>query len=168
MLLDTRSILKANRVAEKTGEPCESYEDIAYHSLGSRGRSLVNVNVFSLQIGICTVFLHYIAENAYAIYPGLSVKGKPPAPLAAAASPSAISTSAPPANLLPPSLSRHSVCLMYGRLRVSNGMPKRCHALAFSQYRCIKVCPRRGGERSYCMTRAHRPTARTNVIDDCD
>eukprot|EP00039_Didymoeca_costata_P029002 m.22851 g.22851 ORF g.22851 m.22851 type:complete len:628 (+) comp7444_c0_seq4:216-2099(+) len=58
----------------KAGKKTSTYEDIAKATLGRRGGHIAKVSTCALQLGICTVFLHYVAENANAMYDGISMQ----------------------------------------------------------------------------------------------
>lgn len=58
-------LIGAQKNLRRAGKDAETFEAIAYHSIGPRGGMLVQVFICVLQIGICTVFLNYCGTNLY-------------------------------------------------------------------------------------------------------
>ena len=58
-------LIGAQKNLRRAGKDAETFEAIAYHSIGPRGGMLVQVFICVLQLGICTVFLNYCGTNLY-------------------------------------------------------------------------------------------------------
>lgn len=58
-------LVGSQRNLREMGKDAETFEALAFHSIGRKGAVIVQLFICLLQIGICMVFLNYVGDNLY-------------------------------------------------------------------------------------------------------